>query len=92
LAEKRRKSRHKMTKPLREKGKVSIRSYFATFKEGEKVLIKLNPSYSEGSFHTRFNGKPGIVKDKKGKCYEVTIRDMNKDKNLIVHPVHMKRY
>ncbi len=35
--------------------------------------------------------KSGVVKAKQGFCYLVTHNDRGKEKDLIVHPVHMKR-
>ena len=45
----------------------------------------------KGMYHSRFYGKMGVVKGKKGRCYEVMITDGSKQKTLIVHPVHLKK-
>ena len=37
------------------------------------------------------HSKTGIVKGKKGSCYEINIKDGKKEKILIIHPVHLKR-
>jgi large subunit ribosomal protein L21e len=87
----RRKTRQKFTKPLREKGKLSLTRYFDTFEVGEKVLLKAEPSVHEGMYHGRFHGKVGVVQKQKGTCYEVQIDDLGKKKIVIVHPVHLKR-
>jgi len=41
-------------------------------------------------YFPRFHGLAGIVKGKKGNCYQVTIKDGRKTKELVVHPVHLK--
>ncbi|MFP4111856.1 MAG: 50S ribosomal protein L21e [Candidatus Woesearchaeota archaeon] len=87
----RRKSRSIMKKPLKEKGKISITKYFKEFKDGDKVLLKAEPSVQKGLFHLRFHGKVGIVQNKKGTCYEVEIKDLNKKKTVIVHPSHLRK-
>jgi len=87
----RRKSRHKLTKGLRAKGKVSLSRYFQKLEIGDKVCLKAEPSIHKGMYLPRFHSKIGILKAKKGTCYEVLIKDQNKQKTLIVHPVHIKK-
>jgi len=87
----RRKTRHKLTKPLREKGKLSLSKYFKEVKIGDKVCLKAEPSIQKGMYMPRFHGKIGVVKAKKGRCYEVQIKDINKEKLVIVHPVHFHK-
>ncbi|MBN2458319.1 50S ribosomal protein L21e [Candidatus Woesearchaeota archaeon] len=87
----RRKTRFKLQKPLRQKGKISITNYIATFAEGEKVVLNAEPSVTKGMYFPRFHGKAGIVKAKRGTCYEIEIRDGSVIKTMIVHPVHLKK-
>ena len=86
----RRKTRYKFTKEKREKGKISITRYFQVFDVGDRVYLSVEPAVQKGMYYPRFMGKAGIIKGKRGKCYEVTINDIGKDKTLIVHPVHLK--
>lgn len=87
----RRKTRYKLRKNIRDKGKISIRNYYQSFKEGERVNLVPEPAIQKGMFFPRFQGKSGIIKGLKGKCYVVQIKDGNKEKELIVHPVHLRR-
>jgi len=87
----RRKTRSKLSKDKRQKGKISIASYFKSFKIGDKVGLSAEPAVQKGMYLAKHYGKIGQVKGKKGECYEVTIRDQNKQKTLIVHPVHLKK-
>ncbi len=87
----RRKTRDKLKKPIRRKGKISITRYFQEFKEGDVVQLLAEPAIQKGMFHPRFYGKRAAIKGMKGKCYLVGIKDHNKNKELIVHPVHLKR-
>lgn len=87
----RRKTRSKLKKSHRQKGKISITRYFQEFKEGERVILKAEPSIHHGMYFPRYHGKSGTVKSRKGRCYEVLINDLGKEKTLIVHPVHLKR-
>ena len=86
----RRKTRSKLRKKVREKGKISISKYLQSFKVGEKVCLKAEPAVQKGMYFPRFHGKVGTVKSKRGKCYEVFIKDGKKEKMLIIHPVHLK--
>ena len=85
----RRKSRHKFQKKKADKGKISIRRFFQNLESGDKVLLKLEPSYHKGMYHARFHGKHGIINKKLKNCYEVKIKDGKKEKILIVHPIHL---
>ena len=87
----RRKTRSLFTKHARDKGKLSLKNYMQSFKQGENVELSLESSIHKGMYHPRFYGKRGEITNKKGKCYEVLITDGSKQKTLIVHPVHLKR-
>ncbi len=87
----RRKTRYKFRKEKRNRGKISITRYFQSFNIGDKVYLTAESSIHKGMYHPRFMGRTGIIKDKRGKCYEVMINDLGKEKTLIVHPVHLKK-
>jgi len=87
----RRRTRHILQKSIREKGKISISRYFQMLNEGDKVVLKAEPAYQKGMYFPRFHGKSGEVMGKQGNCYFVKIKDKNKAKTLLVHPVHLKK-
>lgn len=87
----RRKTRHKLGRNVRKKGKTSFKSYFQAFKVGDRITLIADPSVQKGMYWPRFYGKAGIVKGKQGNCYQISILDKNKQKTLIVHPVHLKK-
>jgi large subunit ribosomal protein L21e len=86
----RRKTRHTLKKKRRCRGKMSLTKFFQIFEEGQKVVLKAEPAYQKGMYYPRFHGKIGVIGSKKGRCYEVKIKDGSVNKNLIVHPVHLK--
>lgn len=86
----RKKTRHKLSKNFRDKGKISLTKYFQVFNEGDKVCLVAEPAVQTGMYFPRFHGLAGVIKNKKGKCYEVEIYDQNAKKTVIVHPVHLK--
>ena len=87
----RRKTRHKLKKSVRERGKVSITKFLQEFSQGDKVCLKAEPAYQKGMYFPRFHGSVGIVQRKRGSCYEVLIKDSGKEKLVIVHPVHLQK-
>ena len=86
----RRKTRHKLRKNIKDRGKIKLNQYLQTFKAGDKVYLVMNPSIHKGPFFPRFHGLAGTIKEKQGSCYYVAIKDGNKSKTLIVHPSHLK--
>ena len=87
----RRKTRHKMAKNIRDKGKLSLTRYLQEFKNGDRVCLVAEPSYHDGMYHPRFHGVAGVIEGKRGECYEVRIFDIKMSKTVIVHPVHLRR-
>ena len=91
IGKSRRKTRYKLKRDKRKKGKISLNEYFKVFKPGDKVNLTANSAVQKGMYHPRFYGKAGIIKAKQGNCYQVLIKDKNKEKTVIVHPVHLRR-
>lgn len=86
-----RKTRHKLTLDHRERGKISVIRYFQKFQPGESVAIKLNPQVQKGRCFPRFHGRIAKVISQRGRCYELSITDGNKEKMLLVYPIHLKK-
>ena len=86
----RRKSRYKLRKEIRDRGKISVSRFMQRFAVGQKVHLSVEPTYQKGAYNSRFIGKTGTVKSQRGRCYEVSINDGGKEKTLLVHPVHLK--
>jgi large subunit ribosomal protein L21e len=87
----RRKTRYKLSKDRREKGKISLTKYFQAFNEGDRVKLLAEPAIQKGMYFPRFHGKNGKIEGKRGECYKVLIKDGNKEKILIVHPIHLRK-
>ncbi len=84
-------TRKKLKKDRRARGKLTIRRIVQEFKEGEKVIIKPEPSVQKGLPHKRFIGKQGEIIGKRGKAYILEVRDGNKLKQVISLPVHLRK-
>jgi large subunit ribosomal protein L21e len=87
----RRKTRSKLKKHVRDKGKIVIKNYFQGFKPGDRVLLKAEPAVQKGMYFPRYHAKTGTVENRRGSCYEVSIMDGGKRKLLVVHPVHLRK-
>lgn len=87
----RRKTRYKLRKNVRQRGKISLKNYFQRFNNGESVTLVPEPAIQSGMFFPRFQGKTGVVIGKQGECYRVQIYDGSLPKELLVHPVHLRR-
>ncbi len=87
----RRKTRHLFEKPRRQKGKLSIRRFLATYAPGDRVLLLAESAYQKGLYFRRYHGRIGIIEGPKGTCYEVRIQDGHAAKTLIIHPVHLRK-
>lgn len=87
----RRKTRFKLKKDVKSRSKISLSRYFQTFKEGDRVLLKAEPAVQKGMYLPRFHGNTGTVKGKRGRCYLIHIKDKSKEKDVLVHPVHLTK-
>ncbi len=87
----RRKSRHRLVKHYKRRGKISTTNFLQEFTAGDNVALVAEPAYQKGMYQPRFHGKSGRVLGMQGHCYTVCVTDGHKDKTFIVHPVHLKR-
>lgn len=87
----RRKTRSKLRKNVRTKGKIAIRKYFQEFSKGDKVYLTAESGVQRGMYHPKFHGKSGIISKRQGTNYYVKIKDGNKEKSLLVHPIHLRK-
>jgi large subunit ribosomal protein L21e len=87
----RRKTRKKLSKEQKNKGKIGVKRYFQEFKQGDYAAIRIEPSVKEGMPRPDFQGKTGKIVGKQGKCYFLLINDLGKLKRVLVHPVHLVR-
>ena len=84
-------SRHKLSRPSRERGLSPITRSLQTFEDGDTVSIVIDPSYHRGQPHHRFHGLTGKVMRIQGKAYVIRTRVGKMDKELIVRPEHLRK-
>jgi large subunit ribosomal protein L21e len=76
-------------KKIRDKGKISLSSYFKKIDDGARVCV-VDERGVRVNFPQRLRGMTGKVKGSRGKFKEVEIKDGNKLKTFIIHPVHLR--
>lgn len=85
-------TRHLLKKKPRERGKISLSKLLYQYEPGNRVVIKIDPSVHKGMPHKRYHGKVGIVIDKRGRSYVVSVTQGNAVKEIIVRPEHLQPY
>ena len=81
-------TRRKLKKGLREK--FNVETYLQEFKEGDRVIINIDPASQKSMPHSRYHGKAGIVKEKRGRGYVVSVKLGNKPMELTTKPEHLR--
>ncbi len=87
----RRKTRYKLQKRKRERGKVNITRVLQEFNAGDRVRILQEPAVHKGMPHPQFKNLVGKVIRKQGKSYVIEVKDSNKLKKIISAGVHLRR-
>ena len=76
-------------KKVREKGKLRLSRYFKKIDDGADVAIVIDRGV-RAAFPKRIQGLSGKVLESRGKFKLVQIKDGNKLKTFIMHPVHLR--
>jgi len=76
----------------REQGKTGLSRVLHEYNPGEKVVVEINPSVHRGMPHRRYQGKIGVIVDKRGRAYLVNVTQGKAIKEIIVRPAHLKPY
>ena len=85
------KTRSVFRKNVRNHGLKGLSRFLVDFKDGDKVDIIVDPAQQKrGMPHKRFHGKTGVVQAKRGRCFEIVVKDMNKEKLIIVGREHLR--
>ena len=85
------KTRFKLQKKSRDKGKLPINKILRTFKIGERVRILQEPNQHKGMPHPRFKNSVGIIKKKQGNSYLIELKDIKKIKRVLAKSVHLRK-
>ena len=77
-------------KQFKSKGKIRLSKYFQDFEKGERVAV-IKELALQPRFPQKLQGRTGIIDGKRGSSYILKIKDLNKEKIYIIHPVHLMR-
>ncbi|MDP2672366.1 MAG: 50S ribosomal protein L21e [Nanoarchaeota archaeon] len=77
-------------KKIREAGKISFSRAFQDFKAGDAVSVVIEKAKPLG-FPKRIQGRCGIVEERRGRSFVVSINDLEKEKKFIIDPSHLKK-
>lgn len=77
-------------KTIREKGKISFSKYFQKLKKGDNAAVTIEKS-KEKNFPTSIQGRTGVIASRRGKFYVVKINDKRRQKEYLIHPIHLKK-
>jgi len=80
----------RQAKKIREKGKLRLSSYFKKIEDGASVAL-VSDAGVRMSYPKRLKGMSGKVMGSRGRYKLVEIKDGNKAKTIIVHPVHLRK-
>lgn len=76
-------------KRIREKGKLKFSRYFKKIDSGASVAITIDRGVN-APFPNRIQGKTGKVIESRGRFKVIELKDGNKVKRFIIHPIHLK--
>lgn len=85
----RKKSRGKLSRTVRARGKSSVVRAIQEFETGAMVHVIIDPSIHKGMPHPRFHGKTGEVVGTRGRAFVLKITDGDATKTLITLPEHL---
>ena len=85
-------TRSLLRKPNREKGKPQISKLLREYAPGSQVIIKMNSSVQKSMPHKRFHGKIGVVLEKRGRGYVISVPQGNAVKTIITRTEHLEPY
>ena len=72
------------------RSKFKVEPLIREFAEGSRVAVRQDPSSHGGMPHTRYKGRVGVVRGKRGSAYIVDMTVGKKVKEIIAKPEHLK--
>jgi large subunit ribosomal protein L21e len=83
-------TRHLLKKGPREHGKLGLTKLLQEYQPGNRVMVRIDSSVQKGMPHRRFHGKTGIIIEKRGRSYVVSVPQGDAVKEIIVRPEHLE--
>ena len=76
----------------KERGKTGLSKILHEYKPGDKAVVKIDPSVHKGMPHRRYQGKIGVIVNRRGRSYLVDVTQGDAIKKIIVRPEHLEPY
>jgi len=76
----------------KERGKTGLSKILHEYKPGDKAVIKIDPSVHKAMPHRRYQGKIGVIVNRRGRSYVVEVTQGDAIKEIIVRPEHLEPY
>jgi len=76
----------------KERGKTGLSKILHEYKPGEKAVVKIDSSVHKGMPHRRYQGKIGVIVNRRGRSYVVQVTQGDAIKEIIVRPEHLEPY
>ncbi|MEM3004072.1 MAG: 50S ribosomal protein L21e [Candidatus Bathyarchaeia archaeon] len=76
----------------RQRGKIGLSRLLQAYKVGDRVVVAVEPSIHKGMPHRRFHGRVGVVKERRGRCYVVTVATGGRQREVIARPEHLRLF
>ncbi|MGA2308411.1 MAG: 50S ribosomal protein L21e [Candidatus Bathyarchaeia archaeon] len=83
-------ARRLLTKGIREHGKLRLSKLLHEYQPGTSVVVKIDSSVHKGMPHRRYHGKVGIILNKRGRSYVVSVSQGDAIREIIVRPEHLE--
>ena len=84
-------TRQKLRKKPRQRGKLYPNKVLQEFKVGDKVRLLPDPMFHKGMPLPRNKNAIGTITERRGNAYVVEISDLGKKKLIISLPIHLKK-
>ncbi len=81
-----------LTKRPRNRGMQPLGRLLHVYNYGDKTVLKIDPSVHKGMPHARYQGKVGVIQEKRGSAYVIHLVEGHKLRCLIVRPEHLVPY
>ena len=77
-------------KPVRQKGKLGLSRIFSELNIGDKVALVRDLSF-KASFPKTWQGRTGVIVEKRGRAYVIEVYDGNKLKKITAKRINLKK-
>lgn len=84
-------TRNILKKSPKNRGIQPVTAYLKEFDIGEKANIVIDPVSQKGMPHHRYQGRVGMIVDKRGSSYIVRVKLDKSHKDLIIRPEHLRK-